>query len=259
MGGIIADRFSNDAAFLTGALLTFVGALIAILTIPQIRTRLHGRAASGPVGIRAWLVALAALPEFPILASAWGFNTLVFFTVQGVLLATLVILVQQRGFHLLDMAAQGTAGLVMAALMGCSSIAALALGRGIDRLRLRSSLLLPSIAGVALGFAVIGLAHDLAGTFAGAILVGIFFNGINLPMLALLGDISRPEHYGRITGMYQLFGDLGGSLGPILGVEAGLRYGLGWTYLAMAALLALSGFAALWVWRREHRMRLEPG
>ncbi len=259
MGGIIADRFSDNTAFLTGAFLTFLGALVAFLLIPPIKARLHAPAADGPRGLRSRMAALVALPEFPLLASAWGFNTLVFLSMQGVLLATLVILVQERGFHLFGMAAQGTAGLVMAALMGCSSITALALGRGIDRLRLRSSLLVPSVLGVALGFAVIGLAHDLLGIFVGAILVGVFFNGINLPMLALLGDVSRPEHYGRVVGMYQLFGDLGGSLGPILGIEAGLRFGLASTYLGVAALLALSIVAAVWVRRREHQMRLQPG
>jgi len=92
-------------------------------------------------------------------------------------------------------------------------------------------------------------------TLAGAVLAGISFNGITLPLLALLGDITRPERYGRAVATYQIFGDIGGSLGPILGLEAGLHFGLTVTYLAVAGLLALSVPPALWVLRNETAFR----
>ncbi len=83
IGGLIADRVSDDAAFLTGAALTFFGAAAALRLVPRARpTPAHGRSAAGG--------RLSALPEFPFLATAWAFNLLVFLTVQGVLLATLV-------------------------------------------------------------------------------------------------------------------------------------------------------------------------
>jgi MFS family permease len=255
LGGLIADRFSDGAAFLTGAALTALGALVALWLVPGGRFRTEGALHAGKSSPRTSLRDLLRLPEFPFLASAWGFNLLVFFSVQGVLLATLVLLVERRGFHLFGLAGEGTAGLVMAAMMASSSVLAFLIGRALDRLGLRTVLLLPSLAGLACGFLLLGLAHSLSMTFAGAVLAGISFNGINLPLLALLGDITLPERYGRAVATYQIFGDIGGSLGPILGLEAGLRLGLMPTYLGVAVLLALGVPAVLWVRHHEAARR----
>ncbi len=255
IGGLIADRVSNDAAFLTGAALTFFGAAAALRLVPRTRpgqVGAHGRSASSE--------RLSSLPEFGFVATAWGFNLLVFLTVQGVLLATLVVLVRQRGLSALGFGDEGTAGIVMAVMMACSSVVALALGRRLDRLPSRAAFVMPALGGVAAGFAVLGLTHGLAGAFFGAVLVGGSFNGITLPMLTLLGDVTPPDHYGRAVGYYQLFGDVGGSLGPILGLEAGLHFGMLPTYLGVAALLALCVPAALWAARRERAVqRLRSG
>jgi MFS family permease len=126
----------------------------------------------------------------------------------------------------------------------------------LDRLALRSSLVLPALVVLATGFTVLALAPNLWMTFLGAIIVGASFNGISVPMLALLGDVTRPEQYGRGVGLYQFFGDVGGSLGPILGLEAGLRFGMLPTYLGVGGLLMLSIPIAFWAHRREHRWRM---
>jgi len=255
LGGLIADRLSDGAAFLTGAGLTALGAVVALWLVPGISSRVTPPSHSGETAPRPSFRELLRLPEFPFLAAAWGFNMLVFLSVQGVLLATLVLLVERQGFHLLGLAGEGTAGLVMAAMMASSSALAFLIGRALDRIDRRTVLLLPSIAGLAAGFVLLGLAHSLTMTLAGAVLAGISFNGITLPLLALLGDITRPERYGRAVATYQIFGDIGGSLGPILGLEAGLHFGLTVTYLAVAGLLALSVPPALWVLRHETAFR----
>ncbi|MEJ2644443.1 MAG: MFS transporter [Gammaproteobacteria bacterium] len=244
LGGLIADRASDDTAFLVGAALTLLGALAALRLVPSAAHRPHRH--HGRQGLP-----LRQLPGFPVLVSAWGFNLLIFLSVQGVLLATLVVLVHQRGLHLLGMADQGTGGLVMAAMMACSSLTALTLGRWLDRLALRSSVLLPALVVLATGFALLGLAHDLRLLLLGAILVGVSFNGVNLPMLVLLGDATGAQQYGRAVGAYQLFGDVGGSIGPIAGLEVGLHFGLLPTYLAVGALVLASIPAAVWINRRE--------
>ena len=256
LGGVIADRVSDNAAFLVGAGLTFIGAIIALRLIPSTRPQ-HEQSSDNSIRT-GWsrLSSLLSLPEFPFLAVAWGFNMLVFLSVQGVLLATLVVFVQQRNFHVLGFAYQGTAGMVMASTMICSSVMALFLGRKLDLLTLRSSLVLPALAVLSMGFIVLALAPSLWMTFLGAMLVGASFNGISVPMLALLGDVTRPEYYGRGVGVYQLFGDVGGSLGPIVGLEAGLHFGMLPTYLGVGALLILSIPVALWAHRRERRWRI---
>jgi MFS family permease len=230
---------------------------VALWIVPRNRDRGASRQQTARVN---WWKGLAQLPwrrEAPFLAAAWRFNLLVFLTVQGVLLATLVVLVQRRGLAAFGFADQGTAGVVMAAMMASSSVMAIVLGRRLDRLRLRSSLVVPGLAGLASGFAVLAFGHSLWQIFLGAMLVGGSFNGINLPMLALLGDVTPTEHYGRAVGLYQLFGDVGGSLGPVVGLEASLHFGMLPTYLAASALLLLSAPMALWAGLRERARRRE--
>lgn len=246
LGGLIADRASDNAAFLAGAALTLIGALAALWLVPAAGRPVKGRGARASLSFRR-------LSRLPFLAAAWGFNALVFLTVQGVLLATLVVLVHQRGLHFLGMADQGTGGLVMAAMMGCSSFMALMVGHWLDRLMLRSTLLVPALIVLASGFAVLGVAHNLGMLFLGAVLVGVSFNGITLPMLVLLGDAVPSEQYGRAVGAYQLFGDVGGSLGPIIGLEGGLHFGLLQTYAAASVLLLASFPVVLWVRRQERK------
>ncbi len=251
MGGLIADWISSGAAFLTGAGLTAIGAIIALCFVPGAKTRAGSASSSPESAMKPTFRELVRAPEFPFLAAAWGFNLMVFLSVQGVLLATLVLLVEKRGFHLFGLAGEGTAGLVMAVMMACASVLALLIGRLLDRIPMRTLTLVPCLAGLIAGFILLGVARNLATTLAGVALTGISFNGINLPLLALLGDITRPERYGRAVGLYQIFGDVGGSLGPILGLEAGLHFGLSATYLGLAGLLVLAIPGALWVCRHE--------
>ncbi len=251
MGGVISDLVSDNAAFLTGASLSLVGALLAVALIPPgVREPLHGEE---HMNLRQAFVGLTRSPHFVFIAASWGFNCLVFLTMQGMLLATLVVLVQQRGFESFGLAAQGTAGLVMAVLMACSSAMAFLIGRAVDRLPLRASLVPPALIGMAAGFVVLGLSHTLWLTYLGAALVGLSYNGVNLPMLALLGDVTRRNH-GKAVGFYQLFGDVGGSLGPLVGLEAGLRFGMTPLYLAMAVLAALGIVPALALRAREKHL-----
>jgi MFS family permease len=252
LGGVIADVLSDDAAFLTGAAVTLLGAVLALLLVPPAGPRRAVARPSVPPG-PGRLRALVRLPHFPFVAAAWAFNLLVFLTMQGILLATLVVLVQERGFHVFGLAAQGTAGLVMAVLMAISSAAAVAIGRRLDRAAARASLLVPALVGLAAGFVVLGVAPNLWLAVLGAALVGLSYNGITLPMLALLGDVTRREH-GRAVGLYQVFGDIGGSLGPIIGLWVGTAVGLLPLYLAVAVALVLAEIAALWLLRRERRL-----
>ncbi|HET8702109.1 MAG TPA: MFS transporter [Nitrococcus sp.] len=254
LGGVIADVASDDMAFWVGACLTLVGALIAHWRVPTARPHTR-RTTPAKISVAQRLHELFTLPGFPVLSLVWGFNTLIYLCVQGVLLATLVVLVHDRSVSLLGLRAQGTAGLVMAALMVSSSVMAFLLGRGIDRFRLRSSVVLPCLLVLAAGFAVLAFAATLGMMFLGALLVGGSFNGIILPMLTLLGDVIPPDQYGRAVGLYQVFGDVGGSVGPIVGLEAGIRLGLLPTYLGVAVLIAAALPAALWVRRREVKMR----
>lgn len=250
-GGVLADVFSDDIAFLAGAAVTFAGAVLAAAFLPTAAGRTGG--AEAGAGRRHDFAALLASPRLPVLAAAWGFNLLVFLTMQGVVLTTMVLLVQERGIRIFGMEAQGASGLIMAVLIGCSALVTFGIGRAIDALPLRSTLLFPSLAGLAAGFAVLAVAHSLGLILLGAVLVGVSYNGITVPMLALLGDSVSERQYGPAVGVYQIFGDIGGAVGPIVGMEAATNIGLTPLYLAIAVLPALAIVAAFRVRALERR------
>ncbi len=252
LGGVLADLFTDEAAFLTGAAITLAGAAFAAMFLPGTTGRARAKTA-GP-SANSGLKSLLAHPNLGILAAAWGFNLLIFLTLQGVLLATMVVLVQKRGIHLFGMQAQGTSGLVMAVIIGCSAVVAFVIGRAIDKAPLRSTLLVPSLAVLAAGFAIIAVAQTLWPLLAGAVLVGLSYNGVTLPMLTLLGDAVSERQHGPAVGVYQFFGDIGGTIGPIAGIEIGTNIGLTPLYLALAAASAIAIPAAVWVLGQERRL-----
>ena len=78
---------------------------------------------------------------------------------------------------------------------------------------------MPSLAVLAAGFATIAVAQTLWPLLLGAVLVGLSYNGVTLPMLTLLGDAVSERQHGPAVGVYQFFGDIGGTIGPIAGIE----------------------------------------
>jgi len=231
IGGVLADVFSDDVAFLTGAAIIFAGALFAALSLP--RTPRHADPDSALPGGRGRLAGVLNSPRRPFFLAAWGFNLLVFLSMQGVLLATMVLLVKDRGVHLFGMQARGTSGLIMAVLIGSSALVAMGIGRAIDRVALRATLVIPSLAVFAAGFVVLAEGPTLILLLVGAALIGFSYNGVTLPMLALLGDAADADQHGPAVGVYQLFGDIGGTIGPIAGIEIGTNLGLGQLYILM--------------------------
>lgn len=253
IGGVLAARYSNDIAFLAGAGSTFAAAVFAAYLIPAISP--ESRASSSREGFIKRLRTLTHLPAFPFMATAWGFNLLIFLSVQGVMLATLVLLVHDRHIQVFGLANQGSAGLIMAVMMGSASVAGLILGRLVDRFHLRTSLVFPALIGLAGGFALLVFAHRLDILLVGVLVIGATFNGVTLPLLALLGDVTPPGAYGRAMGIYQIFGDIGGSLGPIVGLDLSLRFGTGVVYGALSLLILMTLVGALWARRRERLWR----
>lgn len=254
LGGVLADVFSDDVAFLTGAAITFVGALFAILLLPPYVSSKDPQDIT-TTGYRQ-LAVLLKTPSRPYLLYAWGYNLLVFLTMQGALLATMVLLIQQRDFHLFGMQAQGTSGLVMAVIIGASALVAVYIGRAIDQTNLRASLVIPALAVFAAGFVVLALTHSsLLLLLFGAVLVGLSYNGITLPMMALLGDATSPRQHGPAIGIYQFFGDIGGTIGPMAGIEVGMHVGITPLYLGIAAIVFLALPFAFWLRRYEQRMQ----
>ncbi|AWN16093.1 MFS transporter [Salinisphaera sp. LB1] len=235
IGGLVADLVSDNAAFLVATGLSLAAAAGAACVMPDQAERRRSARATGASRWAAWSEVLS-LGTLRIIFAA---NALLFFAVSGVLLATVALAVDARHLLLFGLGAQGSAGLLMAVLMGARASSSLACGRYLDRSTSRTRLLLPAMAGVASGFVILGLATNLTLAIIGLLLIGAGAGGLTIPMLTLLGDVAPARIHGRALSVYQWSSDLGGALGPILGLMCGRWVGYGPSYVAVGVLIVV--------------------
>jgi MFS family permease len=57
------------------------------------------------------------------------------------------------------------------------------------------------------------------------VLIGLGMGILNGPLLALLSDMVPATRRGEAVGCVQLFGDVGGTLGPVVGTTADAAFG----------------------------------
>ena len=235
IGGLIADRFSANAAFLTATVLSIAGAIAAIFVLPH-HTRSHKtEPRTGPSTHcgEGW----RELLHMPDLRMIWSTNALLFFAMSGVLLATLAVVVKHRALTVFDLGAEGSAGLYMAVMMIARAGTALASGSYLDRVRSRTSLLLPAMLMVACGFVGLAMARHVATAVFGLILVGAGSGALTIPLLTLLSDVTPRHLHGRALSIYQWSSDFGGAAGPIAGLELGNVFGYDIVYVAVGVTM----------------------
>ena len=248
LGGLVADLFSARAAFLSAAGITFGGAVAAYFIAP---TRAAASSARHPHKKPPTGTVMRDLLRNGPLWMVWAFNFIVFFAIQGVLLASLVLIIRDRHLALASLGAEGTSGILMAAMLASSALISLAAGRWIDRRGRKASLLLPASLCCIGGFAVLAAGSGMSAAVLGLSAIGIGLGGINVPLIVIIGDLVGADRYGRAIGLYQVLGDIGGSLGPIIGLEAVSRYGPKPALAALAVALLVTVPLSAALWRRE--------
>jgi MFS family permease len=90
-------------------------------------------------------------------------------------------------------------------------------GRWGDRLRIHASIALVGIIALPPSLALIALAPTALGLVAGLTLMGVATGALSPSLLALVGEIVPQERRGTAVGVIQLCGDIGGTLGPLVG------------------------------------------
>jgi MFS family permease len=264
MGGLIAGLVSDNAAFLAATGLALAGAVVAWTLMPNIRAERVEEAAPPPASsasackrararVRAVAERSLRMARDLRISTIWLSNLLIYFSVQGVLLTTLVLFVDHRHLTIGGLGAQPTAGFVMGVLLLASGVVALLIGRQLDRITFRMGAALPAVLASVAGFVVLGLAHGLMPVLAAMVLLGVGMGGSTVPLITLLGDLTPPAERGYAVGLYQFCGDVGGSLGPIVGVDAVLGIGFVPVYFAVAGLLVLTLPLLYWLWQAERR------
>ncbi|WP_132057997.1 MFS transporter [Halorussus amylolyticus] len=236
VGGLVTDAFGYTEAFLTAGVAGLFAAVVALVVLPD---------------INADVETTSSLRELPSLVRAdtriftvGAINFVVRFLFAGVLLSTIVLYAEANGIGIGSLSGVGASGLVMAVSVAGSSLTTLAVGRYSDTLTNRAALTLPALTVFATGFGLLALYPTLEATLVAVALIGIGVGGTNPPLLAYLGDISPDNDVGKLGGVYNVFGDLGSTLGPLVALPFATRFGFAVEYLACVALIAVAGVLA---------------
>ncbi len=104
---------------------------------------------------------------------------------------------------------------------------------------------IPSLGFLAVGFALLALVPTLVGTFVGVAIIGIGVEGVNIPLLAYLGDISPENDVGKLGGVYNVFGDFGSTVGPLVALPFAVQFSYITEYLVCVLLVVLTGVIAV--------------
>ncbi len=233
VGGLVSDALSYEAAFVVAGVAGLFAAVVAALLLPDVRTDVE---------------TTSSLRELPRMVrsdarvfAVGAVNFTVRFLFAGVLLSTVVLYADANDIRVGVLSATGVSGVVMAVSVVASSVTTVAVGRYSDRLSNRAALTLPALGLLASGFVVLAFVPVLVATLFAVALIGVGVGGSNPPLLAYLGDISPDDDVGKLGGVYNTFGDLGSTLGPLVALPLVAAVGFRVEYLLCAAALAVVG------------------
>ncbi|MFC1975122.1 MFS transporter [Chloroflexota bacterium] len=248
VGGLLTDWLGYHPAMGVGAGLTFLGAIIALVFLPETRD-LRQTASLDLNDTSPQPVNLVRPARRGELASAFALLGVSRLAVAGILLSTFSLFLSQQFGDSIHMAGRsfGVAtltgvGLGLTTLV--SMAAAPAMGRLSDHLTNRWQVaaggLMPGVAGFSL------LAFGLPTTIIlGLPLTAIASGSSQGLATVLVGDLSGARQHGRRLGMLFTIGDLSSAIGPPLAYALLPWLGLGRVYLIGAGLYALMFVFAL--------------
>jgi len=252
LGGVLTDWLGYSPAMGIGAGLTFSGAMIALLFLPE--TFQHREESPSKGADTGFSPGADSKGQVISAMALMGVNRLVG---AGVLSSTLGLFLLENlgarvtvGGHSVGVASLTGMGLGISYLVSMSS--APVMGRisdqGENRWKTVSAGLLPGVAGLA----ALALGTPLA------IVLGLsltaFATGSNQGLsISITGDLSSPRRRGRRMGILFTIGDLTSAVGPVLSYALIPYLGLKALYLACSVLFLLM-LMVTWRWGR----RLKP-
>lgn len=232
LGGVLTDLVDMQTAFLTAGVLALVAGLVAAVVLPDVHSGAESRAAS----FREIPALLRSRPVVPVI----GFGNFVLqFLWGGVVLTTLARYAEVHDLQLSALGAAGISGVVMGFGVVTYGVVTVATGRISDRIENRMLLTVPAFTAMAAGFLLIAYVPTLEMLLLAIVLMGIGMGAAAPTLLTVLGDLTPGDELGRVGGVFNTMGDVGLSLGPLVGIPAvDLWFGYQWTYVLCAALVA---------------------
>mgnify|MGYP006281248279 FL=1 len=235
LGGVVTELYGYAEAFAVAGVAGLFAAAVAYRVLPDV---------SPEVGEKSRLRDVPALVRAdPRIGAVGAVNFTIRFLYAGVLLSTVVLYTEANDISLGGFAGAGTSGLVMAVSVVALAGSNLAVGRFSDSMG-RLTTVVPGLAVFGSGFALTALVPTAPGVLTGVGLVGAGAGLTGPPLLAYLGDIAPGGDVGKRGGVYNVFGDLGSTLGPLVALPLAAEIGLSAEYLACAGLVVVAGVIA---------------
>lgn len=231
VGGVVADVYGIRESFLLGGVVSLVSVPIILALVPD-----RSPEVDRDGGLR----------HIPALVRA-DHRLVVIGTVNGIMsflsrafLTTVVVFTATLGLEIGGLGNLGVIGFMLALVTFSAAGSTLVAGRLSDAFDDRIYLVLPSLSVMALGFVTVAMVPTLTGIVAGGVVAAIGGGAADPVLQAYLGDISPPGDVAKLGGAYNVFGDLGGILGPVIALPAASSVGFDAVYFGCAGLGAIA-------------------
>jgi MFS family permease len=243
-GGLLSEWIGDAGTFEIALGALAVATVVAYFAVPDLRT-----------ASRRVVPMLETLRGFAnrTLATIGALNFAATFSASGMVLTTLVLLVHDRNLSVFHMGDRGSSGALMGWMLLTESVTMPFAGALGDRLRVHARVAALGLMVLVPGLAIVGLWQTSTGLACGLGLIGVGGGALGPSLLALLGREVRGGERGVAVGMLQLCGDVGGTLGPLIGTAL-LATNLTTPYLVSAGLTALALPLAISLARRERSL-----
>ncbi|WP_321170532.1 MFS transporter [Halobaculum limi] len=249
LGGVVTDLYGYGEAFAVAGVAGLFAAAVAYRVLPDVTPETGGGSRLRDVP--------ALVRSDPRIGAVGAVNFTIRFLYAGVLLSTVVLYTESNDISLGGLAGTGSSGIVMAVSVVALSISNLAVGRLSDSMG-RTTTVVPGLAVFGSGFALAALVPTATGVLAGVGLVGAGAGLAGPPLLAYLGDIAPGGDVGKLGGVYNVFGDLGSTLGPLVALPLAAEVGLATEYLACAGLVVVAAGIAVTTLRDDTETDAAP-
>ncbi|GAB6880710.1 tetracycline resistance MFS efflux pump [Halorubrum gandharaense] len=242
LGGVVSSLAGNVAAFVVAAIFALVASVVAYWLVPETHVTTEGEKKS----VKPWDVD-TSVPAVTVGLVNFG----LMFAYIGALFATLVLFLGENEISLLGLDPQGTSGLFMAGTVISAATFMLVGGRISDTRESRTPILLVFLVVSFAGFLLLARAGSTVDLALACLFIGAGQGGTSGPMMALLADLTPEERMGRASGTNNVFGDIGGGLGPMVSLPLIETLGFTAIYAACAVLPLAAGVVLLFGVRRE--------
>ena len=231
VGGIVADVYGIREAFLLGGVISLVSLPVVLAFVPD-----RSPEVDPDRGVRAIPTLVRADRRLAALGTV---NGIVSFLSRA-FLTTVVVFTAELGLEIGVFGNVGITGVMLALVTLAAAGSTLVAGRYSDSFDDRIRLVLASLGVMAVGFVTVAMVPTLIGIVAGGVVAAVGGGAVGPVLKAYLGDISPPGDVAKLGGAYNVFGDLGAILGPMVTLPAASRVGFDAVYFGCAGLGAVA-------------------